>query len=91
MVVTPADISTTRAETDSLLYRGRTLCRLSQIQTRQLVGAASKNAAKFDKELPCIRDERARAVNEILPLEAARAPQFASRRLVHYSVSPTRI
>ena len=82
----PAYVPTARAKTDSLLDRGRTLCRLSRVQTRQIVRAASRNVARFDEKLPRNRDVPARAVNETLPLGAARAPRFASRRLVRYSV-----
>ena len=91
MVDQPADVSTARAETDSLLDRGHRPRRLSRKQTRHSGRAATRNAAKFYEELPRSRDAQARAVNKTLLLGAALAPPLASRRLVHYSVSPTRL
>ena len=91
MVDQPVDIPTARAETDSLLDRGHRPRRVSRKQTRHSARATTKNAAQFNEELPRSRDAQARAVNEILPLGAALAPRLASRRFVHYSVSPTRL
>ena len=85
----PADVPTACAETDSLLDRGHRPRRLSRKQTRHSARAATRNAAKFDEESPHSRYAEARAVNETLPLGAVLAPRLASRRLVHYNVSPT--
>ena len=87
----PANVSTVRKETDSLLDRGRTPRRLSRKQIRQFALAATRNAAKFGEESPRSCYSLARAVNETLFLRAAKALRYASRRLVHYIVSPTRL
>ena len=91
MVYQPADVPTTRAETESLFDRGHRHRRLSRNQTRHSARAATRNAAKFDEESLHSRDAQARASNETLPLEVALAPRLASKRLVHSSVSPTRL
>ena len=87
----PPDVPTARAKTDSLLDRGHRLRRLSRKQTRHSARAATRNSAKFDEESRHTRDAQARAVNETLPLGAALAPRLASKRLVHFSVLPTRL
>ena len=91
MVDQPADVPTARADTDLLLDRGHRPCRFSRKQTRHSARAATRNAAKSDEESPHSRDAKAHAVNKTLHLGAALAPRLESRRLVHYSVSPTRL
>ena len=57
------DVPTLRAKTDSLIDRGLTVRRLSRMHTRQLVCAATRNAQRFDKDSPCIRDALTRAAS----------------------------
>ena len=64
MAVQTADVPTERAETDSSLDRGRTLCRLLRMQTLQLVRAATKNVARFDEESTRTRDAQGSAASE---------------------------
>ena len=52
----PADVLTARAETDSILDRGRTLRRRSRVETRQLLRAATRHVARFDEKLLRNRD-----------------------------------
>ena len=74
MAVQPENVPTARAETDLLLDRGRTFCRLSRMQTRQLVRPATRNVAN---------STRSRLVPVMRRL-VQRPKHFISERRGHY-------
>ena len=86
-----ADIPTVCAKMYSRLDRGHRPRSLSQKPKSHSARTATRNAAKFDEESPHSLDAQARAMKETFFLEAALAPRLTSRRLVHYSVLPTRL